>query len=320
MNDELAGPRTVDLAIGEDLHGRRLDQALARLLPQSSRAALQGLIRDGRVALNGAAVSQKTKVSVGDAVRVNFPAVRAREDLAEAIALDILHQDEDVIVLDKPAGLVVHPGAGNADGTLMNALLHHDRRLGALPRAGIVHRLDKDTSGVMVVARNEAARRTLVDALGARQVHRSYRAVCAGRMIAGGTVDAPIGRHRVNRLRMAVTSAGREAVSHYRVMERFTAHTHVEVELETGRTHQIRVHMAHIGHALVGDGLYAGRSRLPAGVSDAVRDAVSTFPRQALHAVRLQFEHPRDGKTVSFDSPLPADFEALLARLRDAGE
>lgn len=319
MSEELAGPRSVVLAVSEDLHGRRLDQALARLVPASSRAALQALIKDGRVTLNGEAVSQKTKVSAGDAVRVDFPAVAAREDLAEAIALDVLYEDDDVIVIDKPAGLVVHPGAGNADGTLMNALLHHDRGLGALPRAGIVHRLDKDTSGVMVVARNEAARRFLVDALGARRVSRTYRAVCSGRLIAGGTVDAPIGRHRVNRLRMAVTSAGRDAVSHYRVVERFDAHTHVEVELETGRTHQIRVHMAHIGHALVGDGLYAGRSRLPAGVSLDVREAVAGFQRQALHAARLRFEHPGTGDTVAFDSPLPADIEALLAQLRATG-
>ncbi len=285
------------------------------MVPDCSRAALQALIRQGRVRLNDTVVAQKTKVATGDRVRVDFPAVDTREDEAEAIGLDVLHEDDEVIVIDKPAGLVVHPGAGNRRGTLMNALLYHEPRLAALPRAGIVHRLDKDTSGVMVVARTERARQSLTEALAARRVKRIYRAVCRGRLVAGGMVNAPIGRHRVNRTKMAVTSRGREAVSQYRVLERFEAHTYIEVSLQTGRTHQIRVHMAHVGHPLVGDRLYAGRSHLPSGVGAAVRDAVAAFPRQALHAARLAFDHPATRQSMVIESPLPGDLQALLAKL-----
>lgn len=318
MNEPLVPARELTLCIEPSQDGRRVDQALAAQVDSVSRSTLQGLIRDGRVTVNGATVAPKARVAAGDSVWIGFPAVAGREDIAEDIALNVLFEDDDILVIDKPASLVVHPGAGNPAGTMMNALLHHDPALAALPRAGIVHRLDKDTSGVLVVARNAAARTALVEALADRRVHRVYQAVCAGVLIAGGTVDAPIGRHRAQRVKMAVTGGGREAVSHYRVRERFDAHTLVEVSLETGRTHQIRVHMAHIGHPLVGDRLYAGRGRLPGGVDARIRDAVAAFPRQALHAWRLRFDHPRSGEPVTFRAPLPADLKALLETLRGA--
>lgn len=301
----------------ESLAGLRLDQALARMVENCSRSFLQALMRDGRVRINGVIAVQKVRVATGDEVVVQLPAVTEEPGRAEPIDLAVLFEDEDVIVLDKPAGLVVHPGAGNRDGTLMNALLHHCRDLFALPRAGIVHRLDKDTSGIMVVARNENARQVLIDDLKARRVGREYRAICVGRLISGGRIDAPIGRHPRNRLKMAVTGGGRPAVTHYRVIERFRAHTELRVTLETGRTHQIRVHMAHLGHPLLGDTLYGGQSRMPAGIGEKLRGAVSTFPRQALHAVKLTFNHPQSGAPLTFEAPLPEDYLALLRILRE---
>jgi 23S rRNA pseudouridine1911/1915/1917 synthase len=230
----------------------------------------------------------------------------------QSIELNIIHQDRHIFVIDKPAGLVVHPGAGNPEGTLQNALLHLDESLAQLPRAGIVHRIDKDTSGLLVVARTLEAHTALVRALEAREVDREYQAVCVGVMTAGGTVDAPIDRHPVDRLKMAVREDGREAVTHYRVIQRFRGHTHIRVELETGRTHQIRVHMAHIRYPLVGDKVYGGRMILPKGATPELISAVREFPRQALHAVRLAFDHPGTRKSVEFSSPLPADMQHLL--------
>jgi 23S rRNA pseudouridine1911/1915/1917 synthase len=231
----------------------------------------------------------------------------------------ILHADDDVLVIDKPAGLVVHPGAGNPRGTLVNALLHHDPRLVGLPRAGIVHRLDKDTSGLMVVARSLRAHAALVEQLSEREVHRQYVAVVVGPMIAGGTVRAPIGRHATDRVRQAVVAegAGKDAVTHYRVRERFRAHTLVECRLETGRTHQIRVHMAYAKHPLVGDPLYGGSFKLPKAATPELSDALRNFGRQALHAERLVFRHPVSGEEVAVQSPLPDDLQRLLAVLRD---
>jgi 23S rRNA pseudouridine1911/1915/1917 synthase len=215
-------------------------------------------------------------------------------------------------VVDKPAGLVVHPGAGNPDQTLQNALLALDPKLAALPRAGIVHRLDKDTSGLLIVARTLAAHTALVRMIGDRDVQREYEAICRGVMTAGGTVDAPIDRHPTDRVRMAVRDGGREAVTHYRVIKRFRAHTHVRVQLETGRTHQIRVHLAHAGFPIVGDKVYGGRLTLPKGASETLRQALRDFPRQALHAARLQFDHPVTGRSIECVSPLPADMRGLL--------
>ncbi|GJL80721.1 MAG: pseudouridine synthase [marine bacterium B5-7] len=297
--------------------GMRLDQTLAQLINDRSRVFLQGLIADGQVIINNTAATRKTRVREGDLVQVNFPAVFENVSQAEDIAMDVIYEDEDILVLNKPAGRVVHPGAGNAHGTLMNALLGYDRALFALPRAGIVHRLDKDTSGLMVVSRNEVVRQKLISLLKEHRVRRRYLALVEGRLISGGTVDAPIGRHRQNRLKMTVTRAGKRAVSHYRVVRRLRAHTLVRVDLETGRTHQIRVHMAHIGHPLFADPLYGRRLAIAAGMDEVTREVMTNFKRQALHAEHLEFDHPVSGRNLRFDAPLPDDFRQLLAALDD---
>jgi 23S rRNA pseudouridine1911/1915/1917 synthase len=230
----------------------------------------------------------------------------------ERIDLDVVGKDRHIFVVNKPAGLVVHPGAGNSAGTLQNALLHLDPKLEKLPRAGIVHRLDKETSGLMVVARTLAAHTSLTRMIEAHEVERHYEAVCVGVMTAGGTIDAPIDRHPTDRVRMTVRSSGREAVTHYRVIKRFRAHTHVRVQLETGRTHQIRVHLAHAKYPIVGDRVYGGRLLLPKGASAELIEALRTFPRQALHAAQLAFAHPITDKPQSFTAELPADIQELL--------
>jgi 23S rRNA pseudouridine1911/1915/1917 synthase len=237
--------------------------------------------------------------------------------MPQAIDLDIVHEDDWLIIINKPAGLVVHPGAGIRDRTLQNALLHHDPSLAELPRGGILHRLDKDTTGLLVVARTLAAHTALTRQLQAREIEREYEAICVGVMTAGGTIDRAIGRHRTDRVRMAVRADGRAAVTHYRVLERFRGHTHVRINLETGRTHQIRVHFAHIRHPLVGDPTYGRRLLLPRGATPKLAAALRAFPRQALHASRLRLIHPRDGREAEWRAPLPADMNALLRALRE---
>lgn len=297
--------------------GRRFDQALADLFPDFSRSRLTGWIKSGEALLDGAEAKPKQALRGGETVTVWVtPSIETTAE-PEAIALDLRHADDEVIVLNKPAGLVVHPGAGNPRGTLVNALLHFDPKLAELPRAGIVHRLDKDTSGLMVVARTLRAHASLVEQLSNREVHRQYLAVACGAMVAGGTVDAPIGRHPTDRIRQAVNESGREAVTHYRVRERFRSHTLVECRLETGRTHQIRVHMAHVRHPLVGDPLYGGNLRLPKGATEALVEGLRGFKRQALHAESLAFVHPASGETLRFEAGMPDDMLALLARLRE---
>ncbi|WP_297832838.1 23S rRNA pseudouridine(1911/1915/1917) synthase RluD [Thermomonas sp.] len=297
--------------------GRRLDQVIAELFPEHSRSRLAGWIKSGDVLLDGARVRPRDAVHGGE--RIEVAAVDSVQTVAEAedIPLQILHEDAHLLVLDKPAGLVVHPGAGNPGGTLMNALLHHDPALERLPRAGIVHRLDKDTSGVMVVARTLQAHTALVAQLSARYVHRQYLAVVVGALVSGGTVDAPIDRHPRDRLKMGVREDGKPAVTHYRLRERFRAHTALECRLETGRTHQIRVHMAHLKHPIVGDPLYGGSLRLPKGASDTLVAALRGFRRQALHAQVLEFEHPVGGAPLRCEAPLPVDLLGLLAALRE---
>jgi 23S rRNA pseudouridine1911/1915/1917 synthase len=297
--------------------GMRLDQAAAELFGDFSRARLQKWIRSGELLVDGCVSKPTYRVQGGERLQLDATPDFSDDVLPERIPLDIIHADDDIIVLDKPAGLVVHPAAGNPDGTLQNALLNFDPHLAALPRAGIVHRLDKATSGVLVVARSLRAHHSLVDQLQSRAMSRVYRAVVIGEMIAGGTVDAPIGRHPVDRKRMAVVDRGRPAVTRYRVVERFRGLTHVEVSLETGRTHQIRVHMAHIGHALVGDPVYGRASRRRRGMSEELAEVLRAFPRQALHAERLALEHPGSGERQQFTAPLPADLAALLTALRD---
>jgi 23S rRNA pseudouridine1911/1915/1917 synthase len=304
--------------IPDNAAGRRFDQVLAELFSDYSRSRLQAWIRAGAVRLDDRVVETRYRVSGGERVEIEAELPEDTEVLPQAIPLDVCYEDEYLLVINKPAGLVVHPAAGNRDGTLQNALLHYDAALAALPRAGIVHRLDKDTSGLMVVARQLSAHKSLVEQLQARSVHREYVALVQGQVTASGDVDAPIGRHPRDRLRMAVVESGKPAVTHYRVLERFPAYTLVEAKLETGRTHQIRVHMAHIHHPLVGDPLYGGRFRLPAGASETLANALRSFRRQALHARRLEFTHPASGESVGWEAGLPADFEQLLAVVREA--
>ena len=302
----------LSLIIPREQAGQRLDQALAALLPDYSRSRLKTWIESGEIRVDGAVMRPRDKVFGGEAVALQASLPQETRAAPQEIPLVLVHQDKHLFVVDKPAGLVVHPGAGNPDNTLQNALLALDPKLAALPRAGIVHRLDKDTSGLLVVARTLPAHTALVRMLGAREVHREYEAICRGVMTAGGTVDAPIHRHPTERVRMAVREGGREAVTHYRVIKRFPAHTHVRVQLETGRTHQIRVHLAHAGFPIIGDRVYGGRLTLPKAASEALRQALREFPRQALHAARLQFDHPVTGRPVECASPLPADMRRLL--------
>ncbi len=298
--------------------GRRFDQVLAELFPDFSRSRLSEWIKSGDALLDGRQVKPKEAVRGGEPITLSVRLETETHALPEDIALEIVHQDEDVLVINKPAGLVVHPGAGNPRGTLVNALLHFDPKLAELPRAGIVHRLDKDTSGLMVVARTLRAHTSLVEQLSGREVHRQYLAVVQGTMVAGNTVDAPIGRHPTDRVRMAVLKeGGRDAVTHYRLREKFRAHTLVECRLETGRTHQIRVHMAYVRHPIVGDPLYGGAFRLPKGATEALVARLHGFRRQALHAEKLSFVHPGSGETLTLQAPMPADMQALVLDLRE---
>ncbi len=300
------------------LAGLRLDQALAQLFPAYSRARLAGWIRTGQVAVDGETWRPRDKVRGGELITLNALAEAQGEWRAQPIALDVVYEDAELIVINKPPGLVVHPGAGNPEGTLLNALLHHAPELRTIPRAGIVHRLDKDTSGLLVVARTLSAQKSLVKQLQTHTVRREYAALVNGAIIAGGRIEAPLARHRVSRTRMAVTQSGqgKAAITHYRVQERFRAHTLVKVMLETGRTHQIRVHMAHIRHPVVGDPAYGGRLRLPPSCSEELREALRTFKRQALHAAHLALTHPATGEMMEWSAPLPADMTHLLKLLR----
>lgn len=302
--------------VPESAAGRRFDAVLAELFPEFSRSRLAAWIRSGDVRVDGRELRPRDPVHGGEQVTLH---ARLEEDTRaepQDIPLQVLYEDEQVLVIDKPAGLVVHPGAGNPDGTLVNALLHRDPALATLPRAGVVHRLDKDTSGVMVVARTLQAQTALVAQLSARGVHRQYLAVVTGALVAGGTVDAAIDRHPRDRVKMAVREDGRDAVTHYRLRERFRAHTALECRLETGRTHQIRVHMAHLRFPIVGDPLYGGPLKLPKGASEDLVAALRGFRRQALHAETLEFAHPGSGEPVRCTAPVPDDMLALMAALR----
>jgi 23S rRNA pseudouridine1911/1915/1917 synthase len=304
------------LTIPAALAGLRLDQAAAALLPEFSRSRLRVWIDAGALKVGGREAKPRTLLKGGEDLALEAELEPAVEAAPEPIPLEVLHVDGALLVIDKPAGLVVHPGAGNRSGTLQNALLHRHPELAVLPRAGLVHRLDKDTSGLLLVARTLSSHTALTAALERREIKRTYRAVCQGVLTGGGTVDAPIGRHRRERTKMAVGEGGRPARTHYRVLERFRAHTFCEVELETGRTHQIRVHMAHIRAPLLGDPIYGGRPKLPPAASDELRAALQRFRRQALHASRLRLAHPETGQWLSFESPLPADLAALIEQLR----
>lgn len=303
--------------IPEDLAGQRLDQALAKLFPEYSRSRLKGWLLDGAIVVDGDSPRPRDPVHGGETVTLQAePEVSVTAE-PEAIALDVVHEDESLIVVNKPAGLVVHPGAGNSRGTLMNGLLHHAPELEALPRAGIVHRLDKDTSGLLLIARTLIAHTSLVRQLADRDISRFYLAVCNGVLTGGGTIDAALGRHRVDRKRMCVRDDGKPAVTHYTVLERYAAHTYINVQLDTGRTHQIRAHFAHRRHALVGDPVYGGRLALPKGAGDQLIMTLRRFRRQALHATKLEFTHPETGESLRFEAAPPDDFANLLAVLRE---
>jgi 23S rRNA pseudouridine1911/1915/1917 synthase len=299
--------------------GRRFDQTLAEMFPQYSRSRLSAWVKAGAVLLDGQKVAPRQLLHGGELVVLTAELENEVEAAPEDIALDIRYEDDDLLVLNKPAGLVVHPGAGNSAGTLLNALLHHDPKLAELPRGGIVHRLDKDTSGLMVVAKSIAAHTALVAMLSRHDVHRQYEAIVLGTLVSGGTVDEPIGRHHHDRLKQGVRTVedgGKEAVTHYRIRERFRSHSLLQCTLETGRTHQIRVHMAYLEHPLLGDQLYGNGLRLPRGASPALIDALRGFRRQALHAEKLAFVHPITGQDMAFESARPPDQDALIVALR----
>ena len=301
--------------IGKQQAGNRLDNALHRLLPEYSRTRIQYWIQQGFVSVNDELCKPRQKVVDGDLVDLDVPEQIRISDQPQAVKFAILYQDEDIIVVNKPANLVVHPAAGHLDGTLVNGLLAHESKLGQLPRAGIVHRLDKDTTGVMVVARNLTAHSWLVEQLQQRLVKREYVAITQGVVTAGRSIDASIGRHPQNRKKMSVQTSGKPAITHCQVARKFKHYSLIRIQLETGRTHQIRVHMAYINYPLLGDRVYGGRERIPAGIHEALRPVIQNFSRQALHAERLSFEHPRSHEAVSFEAPLPEDFENLLESL-----
>lgn len=306
------------LNIPEALSGQRLDVVLAELMPDYSRSRLKQWLLEGQILLDGRSVPPKTKVYSEQQLVLNVKSADVEdEDVAEDIPLDIVYEDESLLIINKPAGLVVHPAAGNRCGTLQNALLFYDRNLAEVPRAGIVHRLDKDTSGLMVVARTLIAHKYLVEQIQQREVHREYQTVVHGVMTGGGTVDEPIGRHARDRIRMTVREDGRPSVTHYRVLERYRQHTHLHVKLETGRTHQIRVHMQHLRHPVVGDPVYAGRSRLPPAATPGFLEVLKNFNRQALHAWRLGLQHPETGELMQWEAPLPEDMQQLVEAMKE---
>lgn len=304
-----------EIPIPAELSGLRFDQALAQLFPEYSRSRLSQWVKDGRVLLDGRPARPRDAVMGGQKIQVQVPEEPLSELVPEALPLEIVYEDAALLVVNKPAGMVVHPGAGNPGGTLQNALLHHAPELAQVPRAGLVHRIDKDTSGLLVVARTLEAHTALVAALQAREFQRGYLAVCIGVMTGGGTVDAPIKRHPTDRVRMSVREGGRESVTHYRVLKRFRAHTYMNVELETGRTHQIRVHLAHIKYPLVGDQLYGRRLGPPRNASPLLQEVLRGFRRQALHAAKLGLAHPATGEQLLWEVPAPPDFQQLLAAL-----
>lgn len=285
-------------------------------MPDYSRSKIQDWIRLGFIQLNDSVPKPKAKVYIGDVLRFDIPPTTKIYDQPERVEFDIIYQDEHVFVVNKPAGLVVHPAAGNESGTLLNGLLFLDPSLEQLPRAGIVHRLDKETTGVMVVARTLKAHASLVDALQLREVKREYVAITQGVVTAGRTIDEPIGRHPVDRKRMAVREDGKPAVTHFTAREKYRAYTLIDVRLETGRTHQIRVHMAHLRYPLLGDPVYGGRLAIPAGITPALEQRIRSFKRQALHARRLSFAHPESGEMMSFEAPIPQDMAQMIDALK----
>jgi len=302
----------IELTIPDEMAGLRLDQALAELCPEYSRSRLKSWVKSGDILIDNKTLRPRDKVNGGETVLMTPVADTSLEVKAEPIALDIVYEDDAILVVNKPAGLVVHPAAGNWGGTLQNALLHYDPELEGLPRAGLVHRIDKETSGLLMVARTLTAHKTLVDQLQAREFEREYLAVVRGYITAGSTIEQPLARHPTDRKKYAVRMAGKEAITHYRVEKRFAKHTLLRVKLETGRTHQIRVHMSHIHHAIVGDQVYGGRFRAIANASELMSETLRAFKRQALHAARLGVVHPVTGEAISWTCDMPDDMQNLV--------
>lgn len=306
--------------VPSELGGQRLDQIAAQLFTDYSRSRLTLWIKEGKLTVDGKVLKPKDTIFSGAVLDLHAKQESQGDWVAQNIQLNVVYEDEALLVINKPAGLVVHPAAGHHEGTLLNALLYHAPELQNVPRAGIVHRLDKDTTGLMVVAKTLEAQTKLVEQLQARTVSRIYEAIVNGVVTSGGTVDAPISRHGVQRQKMAVVSDGKKAVTHYRVLERFRAYTHVRVQLETGRTHQIRVHMGHINFPLLGDPVYGGRFRIPPATNPTLIQSLKDFPRQALHARFLELEHPVTGKKIRWESELPEDMVWMLSLLRQDSE
>ena len=303
--------------VPEDLAGNRLDQIAAQLFPEYSRARLQSWIKDGSLRVNAQSLRPRDRLKTGDLLQIEVELVSSEQFLSQPIQLDIIFEDEDLVILNKPANLVVHPAAGHWQGTLLNGLLHAYPELEAIPRAGIVHRLDKDTTGLMVVAKNLQSHSILVQQLQERSIEREYEAIVHGVLTGGGVIDVPLGRHPVNRKKKAVVVKGKDSITHYRVLQRFRSHTHVQLNLQTGRTHQIRVHMTHINHSLVGDPLYGGRLQLPTACSEEFEQQLRNFKRQALHARRLALVHPTSERKLSWEVVAPDDFQQLLSAIRN---
>ena len=308
---------TLTIIIPERMTGDRLDVALSEMLPDYSRSKITAWIKSGDALINNKAFKPKDKVNGSQMVILSLNKKQNNDWSAENIALNIVFEDEDIIIINKPFGLVTHPGAGNWNGTLANALLYYDPKLSKLDRAGIVHRLDKNTSGLMVIARNEKSQKYLVEQLQSHSVVREYSAIVYGHMISGGSVNDPIGRDPKDRIKQAVSSNGKDATTHYRVIDRFKSHTHVKAILETGRTHQIRVHLSHIGYPLLGDPMYGGRVRFPKKASEILKESLLGFKRQALHSKKLTLNHPSTGELMSWKAPLPDDMLELLDILNE---
>jgi 23S rRNA pseudouridine1911/1915/1917 synthase len=306
-----------NFTVPKELANTRLDQTVSILLPDYSRTELKSWIENNQILLNGQSVKPKVKVKEQDQIEIEIQEKPALEYPAQAIPLDIIYEDEAILVINKPAGLVVHPGAGNQDQTLLNALLHHAPSLRALPRAGILHRLDKNTTGLLIIAKTAEALQSLQRQLKKRTMGREYQAIVQGTIISGGTIDAPIGRHPYERTKMAVNENGKEAITHYRVLEKYRHHTRLTIKLETGRTHQIRVHLLHIHHPIVGDTTYSMRSKLRKNMGLHLKETIQTFKRQALHAYRLTIIHPKTQEPMQFDAPLPDDMQLLINALHN---